>query len=154
MNHYDRGSSTSTEFTIRHLMWNSAHIQIRQTNNRHHHHHHLGGRLIIAIKKHCSYGWEKGLPSIRVMFINENQGKQNWHSTPSGSWPPFSGLLDTYFASFTRLVCQTNEENTKNRDSNSEPLGFKSAMLPTEPWRSSENRYEKIVEHHFGRDLY
>jgi hypothetical protein len=61
---------------------------------------------------------------------------------------PF-GITRQIFASFTRLVCQTNVLNLfcmrKNHDLSGiqtrELLGFKSAMLPTEPWRSFHISY-------------
>ena len=66
------------------------------------------------------------------------------------SWLPLSGLLYKS-ASFTRLVCQTNVLNLfcmSNkpyliRDSNPRPLGFMSAMLPTESLRSVLGTCEK-----------
>jgi hypothetical protein len=59
------------------------------------------------------------------------------------AWPPLSGLLDKFsFCYKIGLSDQCSqpllheEKPSLIRDLNPGPLGFKSAMLPTEPWRS------------------
>jgi hypothetical protein len=73
------------------------------------------------------------------------QGKAKnklWYDNRIRLRPPLSGWLDK-FSLFTRLVCQANALNLfcmrkkpcLIRDLNPGSLGFKSAMLPTEPLR-------------------
>jgi hypothetical protein len=79
----------------------------------------------------------------KIMNFQSKQ-KQNWHSTPSGSWLTFSGLPDK-FCFFYKVGLSDQypqpllheEKPWLILDSTPGPLGSKSAMLPTEPWRSS-----------------